>query len=163
MHSVTCMQLGLRRRPGLLRCWKSSVSLGKSQLLGLLFGLLGELIAWSIPILLGLLRSSPAHTTQSECHDFLTPRRLSWTQGHFRTCSQTGKPKLLILSYSPHTICIHGGESAKCLTLWVLEVPLKLKLTALSILLASVSLSICLWLLNVDVQLLFGMCKPFFV
>ena len=105
-----------------------SVPLGKSQLLGLLFGLLGELIAWSKPILLGLLRFSPAHNTQSECHDFLTPSRLSWTQGHFRTCFWTDKPKLLILSYSTCMICVHGGDSMKFLTLWPLEVPLKLKI-----------------------------------
>lgn len=58
MRSVTCMQLGLRRWSGLLRCWRSSsVSLGKCQFLSLLFCLLGELTAWSKTILLALLGS----------------------------------------------------------------------------------------------------------
>lgn len=122
------MQLGLCRWSGLLRCWRSfSVSLEKCQFLSLLFCLLGELTAWSKTILLALLGShqpTPPNLNPKAFYALVDCHKPKVTSGSVSELANPDSDSFLVHLYTLHT----GGDSTKCLTLWAVEVPLKLKM-----------------------------------
>lgn len=147
MYLIICTQLGLHRWSRLLRCQRStSVSLGKCQFLSLPFCLLGELTAYSKRILPGLRSLSPAYTTQSQLHDFLTRRRLPWTQLSLQNLFLSWQTESWFSPTAP-VCCTQCSDFTQCLTVWAVKVPLKLKtLLSPSSCLRIISLFMCLWL-----------------